>query len=134
MTRRGGDVQIICYGLSHRTAPVELREQLAFPAASPEPALANCRSPAGAGDITELVVLSTCNRLELYACVNAPGDPAAPLVKYLEEQRGVPAADFEASTYRLEGVQAAEHLCRVAAGLDSMILGEPQILGQVSAA
>jgi glutamyl-tRNA reductase len=133
-------MQILCLGLSHRTAPVELRERLDFPAPALKPALARfgCGRDSHPNSITEFAILPTCNRLELYAL--APNDTDhqrdlfAALIDFLVETRGVPAVEFEPHLYRHAGSEAVEHLCRVASGLDSMILGEPQILGQVAEA
>ena len=139
-------MQILCLGLSHHTAPVELRERLNYSAQALEAALDRFRGratrPARA---TELVILSTCNRLELYAtipdaAVQTDAQPDglealfAPLLDFLGETHGLGAADLNDGFYRLTGRAAIEHLGRVAAGLDSMILGEPQILGQVNGA
>ncbi len=132
---------ILCLGLSHKTSPVELRERLNFTSTSLRAALARfgCGRDARPAGISELAILSTCNRLELYACVHSAeaqgaqtaDDVFAPLLDFVVEARGLPAAEFEAHLYRHAGRDAVTHLCRVAAGLDSMILGEPQILGQV---
>ena len=123
---------IDCLGVSHRTAPIALREQLNYPPAELETALLAWRL-AGRG---ELVILSTCNRLELYA-VRAPGaaEPAfEALLAFVAETRGHSATELSDAFYRLTGSAASAHLGRVAAGLDSMVLGEPQILGQVAGA
>lgn len=135
-------MMILCLGLSHHTAPVELRERLGFTHETLKAALAlfSCGQDAQPEQVSELVILSTCNRLELYACVRArvsPGtaedsEPFRTLVDFLVETRGVPAVEFEPHLYRHVGTTVVRHLCRVAAGLDSMILGEPQILGQVT--
>ena len=132
---------ILCLGLSHRTASVELRERLDFTSISMRAVLARfgCGQDARPKSISELAILSTCNRLELYACVHEADasraavahGPFAPLLDFLVETRGLPASEFEAHLYRHIGTEAIEHLCRVAAGLDSMVLGESQILGQV---
>ena len=188
---------LVCLGLSHRTAPIALRERLNYPPAALAAALAGYPQ-AGQG---ELVILSTCNRLELYVAVSQrdagpvaaglvpaehplsqPGAPMkgaptpgpqgvttnsvaaglvpaegpaahigaptevaassaattdldavfAALVVFIAETRGVPAADLSDKLYRMVDGAAIEHLGRVAAGLDSMVLGEPQILGQVA--
>jgi glutamyl-tRNA reductase len=127
-------MQILCLGLNHRTAPVELRERLNY---SP-PALQAVLTRFGDGQasrppaVAELVLLSTCNRLELYAA--AATQPFDALAQLLSETRAVPPASFEPHLYRYAQADAVAHLCRVAAGLDSMILGEPQILGQVAEA
>ena len=138
-------MQILCLGFSHHTAPVELRECLHYSPDALQAALARfgCGRNVNPQGITELVILSTCNRLELYAPVSGTWeidrDVAgralfAPLLNFVGETRSLSEAEFEAHLYRHEGPEAVEHLCRVAAGLDSMILGEPQILGQVTEA
>ena len=138
-------MQIICLGLSHHTAPVELRERLAYSHAALQAALARCGCGRDAHlqGVAELVILSTCNRLELYAAVSGLRGSAeeaeesvlfSPLLSFIAETRSLPVAEFEAHLYHHEGREAVEHLCRVAAGLDSMILGEPQVLGQVTEA
>ena len=139
-------MRILCLGVSHHTAPVELRERLNYSAADLEAALARfCGQATRPACATELVILSTCNRLELYATVpgaEAPTDVEpeerealfAPLLTFLAETRGLAVANLNDRFYRLIGREAVEHLGRVAAGLDSMILGEPQILGQVAEA
>ncbi len=139
-------MRILCLGLSHHIAPVEMRERLNYSAPALEAALAHfCRQAARPAGATELVILSTCNRLELYATVPSAEvrldvDPEerealfGPLLSFLAETRGLAAENLDDRFYRLIGRAAVEHLSRVAAGLDSMILGEPQILGQVAEA
>lgn len=120
---------LYCLGLSHHTAPLALRERLAFSPADLETALAGCPRPADA----ELVVLSTCNRVEVYA--HTASDDARfvdGLIGWLAEARRLPAAAFAPYLYRHIGRAAVRHLCRVAAGLESLVLGEAQIQGQVS--
>jgi glutamyl-tRNA reductase len=125
-------MQIHCVGLNHHTAPVELRERLHYSPAALKAALSRlgcdhaCR-PAG---LIELAILSTCNRLELYAVSHT--DRFEPLIDFIVETTGVIRAEFEAFLYHYLDAEAVSHLDRVAAGLDSMILGEPQILGQVT--
>ncbi len=128
---------ILCLGLNHRTAPVDLREQLNYSPTALQAALARFGGGAAPAGINELVVLSTCNRLELYAAVSdsrSPNEatPFGPLLDFLETTRSVALAECEAHLYRHTDGQAVMHLGRVAAGLDSMVLGEPQILGQVA--
>lgn len=128
-------MSIFCLGLSHNTAPVELREQLSFSPSAAKAALARfgCGRGSRPHGIAEFAVLSTCNRLELYAC--ASGDPSAAfraLHDLLTETRGVPVGKLDSHLYRLAELDVVQHLCRVAGGLDSMIVGEPQILGQVA--
>ena len=129
-------MHVLCLGLSHRTAPVAVRERLNYSPRALASALARlgCGHGAGAADLVELVILSTCNRLEMYAAASDEAAAYATLLDFLEETRGVPRAEFAEHLYRLAGAEAVTHLARVAAGLDSMILGEPQVLGQVAEA
>ncbi len=122
-----------CLGLNHRTAPVEIRERLAFGEEAVRAALARI----GCGElrpdsVSEMVILSTCNRVEVYAV--APQPAFAELEAFLSEARGVETGAFHTHLYRLLDKDAVHHLFRVAAGLDSMVIGEPQILGQVTRA
>jgi glutamyl-tRNA reductase len=114
--------QLVCVGISHHTAAVELREYLG------NPEIAQERSPA----IQEMVLVATCNRVELYACLDAGvADAQAVLVDFLARIHHMDAGRFIGYTYFLRGEETVRHLCRVAAGLDSLVIGEPQILGQV---
>ena len=107
-------------GLNHQTAPVELRERLAFNADALPGALASLRALPG---VEEAALLSTCNRTELYAVAPDSGVLTAWLDRH--------GQDVETYLYRHRDAEAVRHLFRVATGLDSMVLGEPQILGQV---
>ncbi len=117
---------ILVVGLNHKTAPVEVRERLAFPAETLGPALAALRAYVAEG-----VILSTCNRTEVYGLVGHVPTGAANLRRFLADFHRVPQADFEPYLYTLEHLDAVRHLFAVASGLDSMVLGEHQILGQV---
>jgi glutamyl-tRNA reductase len=114
-------------GVSHRTAPIEVREALAFPRDTMADALNRLREHTGAA---EAMILSTCNRVELYARCERP-DAAEVLQEFLcafhERDPGALADNL----YRLSGPEAVLHAFRVASSLDSMVIGEPQILGQV---
>lgn len=115
---------IICLGVNHRTAPVEVRERLACDLDQ----LLSVGAPAG-----EMALLSTCNRLELYAC--SPASPAAvqdELTAILSGATGVERQELSSHLYLRTGWDAVRHLLRVSTGLDSLVLGEPQILGQVT--
>jgi len=107
-------------GLNHQTAPVELRERAAFAGEALPRALGSLRDTP---QIAEAVLLSTCNRTELYAVA----DSAQALDQWLHTQAG----DLQGYLYQHADAEAVRHLFRVATGLDSMVLGEPQILGQV---
>jgi glutamyl-tRNA reductase len=119
--------RVLCAGLNHRTAKLELREQLSVALKDLPDHLARLRAHA---DVLEAAVVSTCNRVEVYAAVEGAAniDPVA-----LLEGLGGPAAAtvLSEACYRHENREAARHLFRVAAGLDSLVVGETQILGQV---
>jgi glutamyl-tRNA reductase len=124
-------MHIHCLGLNHATTSVGLRERLAFRDDTVKAALSRlgCVRGERAGAVSEMVILSTCNRVEIYAVAARPAFPA--LEDFLSEVQGVAKSQFENHLYRLVDQEAVRHLLRVAAGLDSLILGEPQILGQV---
>lgn len=120
-----------CLGLSHRTAPVGMREQLGYTSDDIPDALARARRDPR---LRHLVILSTCNRVELYAALpESVGDPKGLLTEFMASGHGhgVDVASITPALYYHEGVGAARHLCRVATGLDSLVLGESQILAQV---
>ncbi len=125
---------VVCVGVSHRTAPVALRERLAIPETAVGALLSRfgCGEDARPSEISELVILSTCNRLEAYATGGRRA--ASAVLALLEDTTGVSAAELEPVVYTLTGTEAVQHLIRTAAGLESMVIGEPQILGQVSEA
>lgn len=123
-------MRLFTVGLSHRTAPIELREKVDFARDGVDAALRALRARSVA---RETAVLSTCNRAEIYAATDAD-DAAEELVQFFADYHGVPAADLRGHMYVHRGLDAARHLLRVAAGLDSLVVGEPQILGQVKAA
>src|SRR5512134_1107037 len=123
-------MRLFAVGLSHRTAPVELRECVDFARGGVEAALCSLASRALA---REAVVLSTCNRAENYA-VGDSEVTAEALTRFFSEYHEVAAAVITDHLYVRRGQDAALHLFRVAAGLDSLVVGEPQILGQVKAA
>jgi glutamyl-tRNA reductase len=121
-------MKLLVTGVSHKTAPVEVRECLAFPEPSLPEALQSLRSRAG---VSEACILSTCNRVEITVTTEDPADPQALVDEFLRESRIVSAASVEPYLYRHEGQSAIHHLFRVASSLDSMVVGEPQILGQL---
>ena len=122
-------MKLVCLGLNHETAPVEVRERFALS----EKALdLEVVSLLQAKDIEEGVVLSTCNRTEYYAVVNG-GSGVAELESWICGQREFDGAR-EGIFYFYEAREAAEHLCRVASGMNSMVLGETEIFGQVKKA
>lgn len=120
---------ITCIGLSHRTAPVEVRERHAFPPARMAEALVALRDYEA---VREAVMLQTCGRLEIYASLDDYEDGVAQIKSFLANFRhGTTGYDIESYLYTLLGRQAVEHLFRVCTGLDSMLIGEAEILGQV---
>ncbi len=127
-------MHIICLGLNHQTAPIELRERLTFSPTALKAALARwgCGDEARPAGTVEGVILSTCNRLEVYALAHDM-NAAGALRAFLAEARHLPP-DLPLPFYTHTDEAAVQHLFRVAAGLDSMIVGEPQILGQALAA
>jgi glutamyl-tRNA reductase len=123
-------MRLLAVGLSHRTAPVELREAVDFGRAGLEAALT---AFAGRGVSSEAVVLSTCNRAEIYAIGDSDASADA-IQRFFGDYHSVDPAGLSQHLYTHRGPDAARHLFRVAAGLDSLVVGEPQILGQVKAA
>ena len=115
-------------GLSHRNAPVAVREQLAVEDDKLRELLHDIH---GAGVLREAVLLSTCNRVELYAVAETSGEARAAVFRRLCRYRGIDPALVEPVLYTHEGEDAVRHAFRVACSLDSMMIGEPQILGQV---
>ena len=115
-------------GMSHRTAPLEVREQLALEEDKVRQILGDL---SGRGLLTEVMILSTCNRVEVYGVAEVPGEARSAAFSLLGAQRGLRLPDLEALLYTRTEEDAVLHAFRVAASLDSMVLGEPQILGQV---
>ncbi len=132
----GIDMSLILYiGLNHETAPIDIREQLALSRQEIAELLATLCAPYS--PLAEAVLLSTCNRVEMYALTQESDEvrDTRQAMRFIEEHlagvHDMPLATLRRHLVYGEGQQAVEHLCRVAAGLDSMILGEAQILGQV---
>ena len=120
---------LTCIGLSHHTAPVEVRERHAFPASRMAEALVALRDYEA---VTEAVMLQTCGRLEIYAELSDYESGVAQIKSFLTNFRhGTTGYDIESYLYTRLGHQAVEHLFRVCTGLDSMLIGEAEILGQV---
>ncbi|GAA0858276.1 glutamyl-tRNA reductase [Aliiglaciecola litoralis] len=120
---------LVAVGINHKTAPVELREKVAFPAESMVEALASLRQAVSAD---ESVIVSTCNRTEIYVSVEEFQSMA--LVSWMAKYHGIDPASLQHNIYTFEDQHAVNHIMRVASGLDSLVLGEPQILGQVKQA
>ncbi|HJQ83867.1 MAG TPA: glutamyl-tRNA reductase, partial [Candidatus Binatia bacterium] len=120
---------IVLVGLNHRTAPVEVRERVAFGGnGSLEAALRRLVEVEG---VAEGAILSTCNRVEVVACGTDPDVIAGALPRFLAREHAVPEPVLATHLYTHAGREAVRHLFRVAASLDSMVVGEPQILGQM---
>jgi len=121
-------VHLFLLGVSHRTAPIDLRERLDF---SSRDLSAAAEAIAARPSMSESVVLSTCNRSEIYVASSDPAIAREELVAFLSDYHHVAAQLFQPHLFALENSAAVAHLFRVAAGLDSLVVGEPQILGQV---
>ncbi len=123
--------ELLAIGVSHKTAPVEVRERLALPEARAAVFLRDLR---GTGEVHEAVAISTCNRTELYMVVGNPVEAESRALAMLASQAGIRPTALAASIYSPRNCDAARHLYRVTAGLDSMIVGEAEIQGQVKRA
>ena len=123
--------QLFLLGINHDTAPVDLRERLSFSEGDLSETLVALSTRPGCG---EAVVLSTCNRVELYVRCDDLDEARTELTRFLSDFHGVDPAALAPHLYGLASSEAALHLFRVAAGLDSLVVGEPQILGQVKEA
>ena len=127
-------MNLIALGINHNSAAVEVRERVAFAPEQVSEALADCCSAA---ELDEVVILSTCNRTEIYAIAPARSvlaDKAGQLIDWMANYHHLPAEELRKSAYHHEAEQALSHIAHVAAGLDSMVLGEPQIFGQLKSA
>jgi glutamyl-tRNA reductase len=120
--------ELLAIGVSHKTAPVEVRERLALPDARAKEFVRDLR---GTGEVQEAVTISTCNRTELYLVVGNPVEAESRALAMLASQAGIQPTALAASIYALRNCDAARHLYRVTAGLDSMVVGEAEIQGQV---
>lgn len=118
-------------GLSHKTAPVEIREKLTFPANRQEEALTRLTYGDSVG---EAVIVSTCNRTEIYAVTAADADGPGAIIDFIADYHDLDRHELVRYLYIIEGEAVVRHLFRVVASLDSMVLGEAQILGQVKEA
>ncbi|MBS3955205.1 MAG: glutamyl-tRNA reductase [Methylomicrobium sp.] len=120
---------LLAVGINYNTAPVSIRERLAFPADILETSLQDLWRLNG---ISEAAILSTCNRTEFYC--ESPIENKQILIDWVAENRNIKSADFAPYLYTHQDSQLIRHMFRVACGLDSMVLGEPQILGQMKTA
>lgn len=123
--------ELLAIGVSHKTAPVEVRERLALPEARAAEFLRDLR---GAGDVHEAVAISTCNRTELYLVVGDPVEAESTVLAMLASQAGIRPTALATAIYSHRNCDAARHLYRVTAGLESMIVGENEVQGQVKRA
>ncbi len=121
-------MHIAVVGLSHRTAPVELRERLSIPEQTMETSLQQLRSD---DQVLEASILSTCNRLEIYALLRHPEQGITAVGSFLSQVSGLDLEQLTPHLFTFHHEEAVGHLLRVAAGLDSLVLGEGQILSQV---
>lgn len=123
--------ELILVGLNHHTAPVEIRECLAFSEAQTDRALVDLRRHP---EIEEVVVMSTCNRVEILVSTSDGKQAADHIKAYVAGEKELALDQFAKLLYVYSGAAAVRHLFRVAASLDSMMVGEPQILGQLKSA
>ncbi len=124
-------LELILLGLNHKTAPVELRECLAF---SKDETAAALKSFQESPDIHEVMLISTCNRVEILMATDNSSNAVDIAKTCLADFRKLPVSEFEKALYIHHGDAAVRHIFRVAASLDSMVVGEPQILGQIKEA
>lgn len=123
-------MELLAFGLNHKSAPISIREKLAFTPDSVIPAL---QELAGIPHVSEAVILSTCNRTELYCGIDSD-NPQMALLDWLAGYHQLPIEQLKPHLYSHVARNSIRHLYRVACGLDSMVLGEPQILGQIKTA
>ncbi|MCT0213883.1 MULTISPECIES: glutamyl-tRNA reductase [unclassified Synechococcus] len=121
-------MHIAVVGLSHRTAPVEIRERLSIPEQTMEESLQTLR---GDSQVLEASILSTCNRLEIYTLLRSQEQGITAVGSFLSRHSGLEFGDLTPHLFTYHHEEAVVHLLRVAAGLDSLVLGEGQILSQV---
>jgi len=123
--------EIVLLGINHKTAPVELRETLSFTEEEIGDTLDTLKCRKG---IDEVLLFSTCNRTEILFVTDTRVECIAGIERFISEYKDIPMSTFAPSLYIYRGEQAVQHLFRVTSSLDSMIVGEPQILGQVKSA
>jgi glutamyl-tRNA reductase len=124
--------KLLIVGVNHRTAPVAVRERLGYGENEIVPALTRLKHRAPS--LAESALVSTCNRVEIIGVAADCDKAAAEAIEFLADDRSLEAASFAGALYRFEGPDAVRHLFRVGASLDSMVIGEPQILGQLKLA
>ena len=121
-------MNLVIVGLNHKSAPLSIREKLSFP---PETIGDYLKKLVNSYTLNEAVILSTCNRVEVCAVSEDISRGTWELKRFLSDSHDIPLEDLDEHLYVHQGEDAVVHLFRVAAGLDSMVMGEPQILGQV---
>ncbi len=121
-------MKLVLLGVNHNTAPIDVRERLAIPAGRLADAT---RTLAHLPGVREGLILSTCNRVELLTVQESDANQNSDLLRFLDEYFAVPASTIQPHLYEFREREAVRHLFRVASSLDSMVVGEPQILGQV---
>ena len=119
---------IILVGINHKTAPVELRECIAF---SKEESVTAVQTLLLQPDINEVILFSTCNRVEVLFVTDNKSRAIPTTKEFIADFNKIPLEQFENVLYVHEGDEAVRHIFRVASSLDSMVVGEPQILGQI---
>ncbi len=119
---------IVLVGINHKTAPVELRECIAF---SKEESVTAVQSLLGLADLNEVILFSTCNRVEVLLVTDKKSRAISTTKKFIADFNKIPLEQFENALYVYEEDEAVRHIFRVASSLDSMVVGEPQILGQI---
>jgi glutamyl-tRNA reductase len=137
LSRRTRPVQLLALGLNHQTAPLALRERVAFVPDEVGEAIARLRdrlAARDAGQVTEAAIVSTCNRTELYCAALEPDAAGAALAEFIASAKHLDSGEIRRASYVLPQTNAVRHAFRVASGLDSMVIGEPQILGQMKQA
>jgi len=125
------NIEILLIGLNHKTAPVEIRECIGFVGDESDQALHDLHALEA---VHEVLLVSTCNRVEVLLTTPAKDEAVWQVVNFLSEMNNIPVTDFEDKLYQHVGDDAVRHVFRVAASLDSMVVGEPQILGQIKEA
>ena len=121
-------MHIVVVGLSHRTAPVEVREKLSIPDQSITESL---KALKAFSDVLEVSILSTCNRLEIYALVKDKNTGISSIKEFISDYSGIILEELNPHLFYFRQEDAVLHLMKVSAGLDSLVLGEGQILSQV---
>lgn len=124
-------MRVLVAGLNHKSAEVEVREKLAFSGDKLEGGLKALRALP---QVKETMIISTCNRVEIYMGVEEPLEAIRQVKEFISSFHGIPAGMLEKSLYFYTDTEAVRHIFRVASSLDSMVVGEPQILGQVKGA